>query len=806
MGLFDWIRMKGAQTQRFVSATMRTSERNGRYSAYNSDHAQLVSQCFGFAQICASRVAKDVAAVPLRLYKPESERSDVGERRAVSMATKRYLASGAAGRKAATFRSDNDLEEVTQHPVLDFLNRPNAYQSGIEFRTLNTLFRQLAGSSFVVADGDDLALHLLFPQYVRPFASSDEIVGGFLYGRSEKASITFDVSEVLWSKACPSPFSPLEGLSPLRAVMSEQQIYAAINQTELAVFANTGRPDYLVSVEGNAGPDELDALAEKMEGYHRGPANAGRGAFIGNSKAVVTPLGWSPKDLGNVELQRHVVSTILAAFGVPESEIYMNDANRASSVSGNRQYLRQTVFPMAVQDGEDFTRFIVEDMFGLKGWCLAPDNVVGQDYATETITLSTQLAAGIATVNEARIQLGYEKVDDPEADRLRISGVPIEQSGQQPTFGGFGAPTTGDGDGASKNAEPSRVEPACPCASGDCCGQVDDRSGAGSTSDVPVADAPKPCDGSPACGCDKGLGSAKLTSQRAMFEAAAKAWVKEAPTEASPYREDEDATTRLYRKVLRGMHGRRDEILAASDDAPFGLDTRRVNVKATSDDMLRRIMDAWKIAGQAQAFADAVSWQTDSEVRSLFDVGVKLGLDQAAEITELATLDNSRAEQYFTDFQSAYVESLASVDETLAMRVEASLRIGLENGEGLRAIQGRIRAAFDEEGDSGETISESTAAMVARTETAEATIQGRLGGYASAGIKRYTFHLAPNPCEFCEAVAKEWADKSQEIGKPLVDLGSTITGADGGSMAVDFKPLYGTVHPNCRCDIVPVVE
>lgn len=807
MGLLDWLVKKGRQTQAYIASTIRTSERLRSYSAYDPDAAKAISMAFGVAQIAATRVSDAVAAVPLRLYKPASASAGPGKVRPVGTATKRYLQC--VGVKAATYRADDDLEEVTDHPVLDFLARPNAYQSGWEFRHLNATFKQLTGSSYVLPDAQDLEMHLLFPQYVRVVAGKARLVDAFIYGRSNETDITFDADEVWWTKIAPSPFSPLKGWGRLSAVFTEQEIFAAINQTELAVFDNTGRPDYLVNIEGGMSQVDLDALKAELDAKHRGPANSGRPFVVGNTKATITPLGWPMKDMGNIELRRQLEADIAMAFGVPESEIRVNDANLASSSTGNKQFLRQTVMPLATQDAEDFTRWVVEDMFGLDGWCLAPENVVGSDYAQEVITLSTLLGSGVVSINEARLATGYEAIDDPEADKLRISGVPLAQSGQQADpFGGFpvaldpGATIRMSHDQRTETAKsagrPEAAEEAGLHGVGDAA--PPQREDVVRASEAGTAEG---CCAEPGCGC----GHAGHRSVKALWEADAKAFLKEIkPEDASPYRDDEPATIRLYRKVKAALEARRDEILSASAEKPFGLDKRSVGMRhKATDDLLARLLSAWGINGRAATFAEALAGATEPEAEALFNSGVDAGVAQVGEWTEVPALDNSRTVAFFDNFKTAYIRGLASVDETTAAAVERAIRERLEDGDNLRGIQGAIREAFNATNAEGQTMTEWRAAMVARSETARATVQGRLGGYAAAGVARYKFLLAPNSCEYCEAVERKFKGKEIAVGEPLFRQGSELQGADGGTMTLDFDDTVVPIHPNCRCDIVPVV-
>ena len=78
--------------------------------------------------------------------------------------------------------------------------------------------------------------------------------------------------------------------------------------------------------------------------------------------------------------------------------------------------------------------------------------------------------------------------------------------------------------------------------------------------------------------------------------------------------------------------------------------------------------------------------------------------------------------------------------------------------------------------------------MVARTETAYADVQGNLEGYRASGVvaKKEWLVSQDEVCPECEALD----------GK-VVDLDEPFPGQGG-----DGPPL----HPNCRCDVLPVLQ
>lgn len=105
-------------------------------------------------------------------------------------------------------------------------------------------------------------------------------------------------------------------------------------------------------------------------------------------------------------------------------------------------------------------------------------------------------------------------------------------------------------------------------------------------------------------------------------------------------------------------------------------------------------------------------------------------------------------------------------------------------------------------------LSRDRATVIARTESATAYHEGQVDAWKESGaVKEKHFMIAPGACEFCQAIAKRYGPgkKALPISDSMVKAGETIKGSAGGSFKVGRSSL-GIVHPNCRCDVQPVIE
>lgn len=153
-----------------------------------------------------------------------------------------------------------------------------------------------------------------------------------------------------------------------------------------------------------------------------------------------------------------------------------------------------------------------------------------------------------------------------------------------------------------------------------------------------------------------------------------------------------------------------------------------------------------------------------------------------------------------TRFLDDYVPRLSGqIAETTIERVSDSLRTGVADG----LSPGELADLIEESGP----FSRARAETIARTESATAYVEGeRLAWETSGVVEGKEWLLAPDPCEFCAAVAREFNNRPIDLRENFANLGDTIRGVNGGTMAVNFRAISGPpLHPNCRCGLAPVV-
>lgn len=143
-------------------------------------------------------------------------------------------------------------------------------------------------------------------------------------------------------------------------------------------------------------------------------------AIVSNAVEDIKMMRQEHKDMDFLDMRKFTTEKVCAALGVSRVVLgYVEDVNHSNGDSQYKTFIQETVEPDERWLEEIFT-FIVQNDFK------EPDCVFNID--SEHIDNIEQLsglaqkniAAGVWTVNEARLYLGYEAVDNEMADQIII--------------------------------------------------------------------------------------------------------------------------------------------------------------------------------------------------------------------------------------------------------------------------------------------------------------------------------------------------------------------------------------------------
>lgn len=265
----------------------------------------------------------------------------------------RMIAETAAATPFVLFEG---AREVSAHPLLELIARPDGQHSGAEFFEALYGHLILSGNAYVEAipvGGGIAGLQLLRPDRVRVIEGPDGWAVAHDY-QAGAARRRFPVDPaagrgLLHLKL----FHPLDdhlGFAPLAAAQMALDIHNQAATWNKALLDNSARPSgalvYQPKDGGNLTEDQYRRLKDELEEGYQGARRAGRPMLL-EGGLDWKAMGLTPKDMDFIEAKNAAARDIALALGVPPMLIGIpGDLTYANYQEANRAFCRQTVLPL----------------------------------------------------------------------------------------------------------------------------------------------------------------------------------------------------------------------------------------------------------------------------------------------------------------------------------------------------------------------------------------------------------------------------------------------------------------------------
>ena len=809
----------------YIASTVRPGEvASGRYPKRGP--TELIARNQQTVYFCATTTAATCASNKLRLYTrasaPEVKMLGGGRTRGVSGKRLAYLRNDArVGAKAAGYADAGDFVEVTEHPLIDFLQKPNPWTTGWAYSYLGHLFKLLAGNDFqYFTDGDEggIAAFHLFPQHTSIQPSESGFVSGYWYARDTSAEKFFEFEEVAHYPFLPSASDPYYGTGPLHACFREADILSYATDSELYRWINGGQPDWVVVAPPQTPPDQLEAIRQGIASRTSGVKNKGK--FLVTTGGVeVKPGAFKPMELEYEKGMNRSDLVIARCFGMTEAQLLVNSANVASAREAARWWRETSILPIVSRDAEAQTEMLLP-RFGLEPgeFWLAPDDPVPQDEAADMTRAVQGYGGGLLTLNEARAELGYQAAEDG-GDSFSTPVGPMAQSG------GDEDTETSPADAITEDAPKTE---AAATAAGGADVQATALNGAQVTAlaelAAQVAQGQLP-EANARAVAEASFPLVKPEQLDAIFNGlgefvpepppgvSAPAPGGDAPTDKEP--EDDDPGTDPDPDgpppKSRGHHGARrggrgcecGQCGKGGQPGRGGLTTKddRLDPMDALMRALGRDLETWYAEAAAGGIrpdgsVDLSPFQAklDQILAARLPDIMRLGmLSGMADVGLEPTLDQFTSDA--TRFLSSYTVRLAreiSDSETAALKlaIQGVVEGGASRVEAIAAVQ-----------SSGVTQSAWKADRIVRTETGIVSGRGAMEGWKVGGVTRKQWYLSANACPACEAFAAQYGGEPIDIDKAFATAGTEV-----GGITLWRDVVSGSeIHPNCACFTLPVM-
>jgi HK97 family phage portal protein len=318
-----------------------------------------------------------------------------------------------------SFVLHDGARELTAHPLLDLIARPNPRQDGAAFLESIASHLLLAGNAYIEAvtlPGDDNVavreLHALRPDRMKVVPGPD--------GWPQSYEYTVGGATVRFAQDAPLPpvlqlslFNPLDdyyGFAPLEAAAVAVDMHNAAARWNKALLDNAARPSGALVYAGPdglvLGDQQFERLKRELDAQYQGAANAGRPLVL-EGGLDWKPMSLSPHDMDFMEAKHAAAREIALAFGVPPMLLAIPGDNTYSNYQeANRVLWRQTVLPLAGRIGQALTQWLAP-AYG-ESLSLAVDTDRIEALSPDRAALWDRVTkAPFLTVNEKRAAVGY---------------------------------------------------------------------------------------------------------------------------------------------------------------------------------------------------------------------------------------------------------------------------------------------------------------------------------------------------------------------------------------------------------------
>lgn len=355
------------------------------------------------------------------------------------------ITTGIASIKFDLHKEGKILEE---HPIVQLLKRPNPMNGQGSF--LKEIFTNylITGEMFIAGNGtltskEPKELWSLHPLDMKIVPSATGIPARFLHLKNN-IETPFNVdpisgkSDVFFLKMY-NPLDYWRGMPPLRAAALAADAHNEGLNWNYNLMRKGARPSGYV--KGTGGSPGAETIARLKEWYRRnlqGGDNAGE-LLITFGDAEFIPFESTAKDMDFINGMKEFSKYVSSAFGVPLPLIDNDAASYNNMEQAKERLWSDTILPLtngfldafngwlAYYFGPEYALKIDED-------CIQALEGIRQKKFERTIKAKD---AGLITINEAREEVGFDKYNDPNADKLFINAgqVPLETAdiGYDPT-------------------------------------------------------------------------------------------------------------------------------------------------------------------------------------------------------------------------------------------------------------------------------------------------------------------------------------------------------------------------------------
>lgn len=341
---------------------------------------------------------------------------------------------------------DSKSEElIFHHPILDLLKAPNADVVQEEFLKQLAIFFQVTGNAFVLATGPvnrpPLELFAVNPASVELVRGTDGFTKEIKVHATEGKITTYKRQEVngrfryfdgadneIWHMKSYHPGygrGELWGLSQLAPISVEIEQYIEASVHNLSLLKRGARPSGAVKVTEMLTDDQYQRLQHQLERFYSGSANAGRSMILEGGDFV--QMSQTNKDMDFATLKAEITKTIYSSLDIPLALVTTEATTFNNMTTAQLMFYDNAVLPLIDRVLNELTAFIMlrYDKTGTLSLFYEIDKIEALE-PRRNEELQKLQKAGVLTINEMRMRMGFEALDGGDTVYIASNLMPLE--------------------------------------------------------------------------------------------------------------------------------------------------------------------------------------------------------------------------------------------------------------------------------------------------------------------------------------------------------------------------------------------
>jgi HK97 family phage portal protein len=259
-------------------------------------------------------------------------------------------------------------EQISSHPALDLLKRPNDHYTAKTLWIGLYLSYQLDGNAYLIkvknARGFGRPVELYYAPHwcMRPVYTPGSSVWIDYYEYTfEGKVVRFAPEDVIHLKNGVDPGNPRLGYAPLKAALLEVFTDEEAARFTAALLKNMGVPGIIISSGDPATLIEEGEAKGLIEKFKRRFTGKKRGEpFVATGALKVDTIGFTPDEMSLDGLRKLPADRVLGVLGIPGAVVGLGSGVEASTYNNLRNYQRQAFEQHLVPVWDDFAEELTD--------------------------------------------------------------------------------------------------------------------------------------------------------------------------------------------------------------------------------------------------------------------------------------------------------------------------------------------------------------------------------------------------------------------------------------------------------------